>query len=111
MQIVFQSRENTLIVKLIGDLDHHGASQIREKIDAKIISANAKNLILDLSELKFMDSSGIGIIMGRYKTITSIGGKLFMVCPSKSINKLIRMCSIDKIVPVKDTIEEILKLI
>ena len=36
MQIVFQSRDNTLIVKLIGDLDHHGAGQIREKIDAKI---------------------------------------------------------------------------
>ncbi|MBE7053334.1 MAG: STAS domain-containing protein [Ruminococcaceae bacterium] len=111
MQIIFQSRDNILIVKLIGELDHHGAEQIREKIDNKIISSNSKSLILDLSELKFMDSSGIGIIIGRYKVISSVGGKLYIVCPSKSINKLIRMCSIEKIIVIKDTLDEIIETI
>ena len=111
MQIIFQSRDNILIVKLIGELDHHGAEQIREKIDNKIISSNSKSLILDLSELKFMDSSGIGIIIGRYKVISSVGGKLYIVCPSKSINKLIRMCSIEKIIVIKDTLDEIYETI
>lgn len=111
MQIIFQTRDNTLIVKLLGDLDHHGAEQIREKIDSKVIASNSKNLILDLSELKFMDSSGIGIIIGRYKIISSVGGRLSLVCPSKSINKIIRMCGIEKIITIKDTLNEVLEMI
>ena len=111
MQIIFQSRDNILIVKLTGELDHHGADQIREKVDSKIISSNSKNLILDLSELKFMDSSGIGIIIGRYKAVSSQGGKLYIVCPSKTINKLIRMCGIEKIITIKDSLNEIYEII
>lgn len=111
MQIIFQTRDNTLIVKILGELDHHGAEQIREKIDAKIKSANSKNLILDLSELKFMDSSGIGIIIGRYKLVTSIGGKLYLVSASKSIDRIIKMCGIEKIITVKRSLSDVLKCI
>ena len=111
MQIIFQLRDNTLIVKILGELDHHGAEQIREKIDAKIVGSKSKNLILDLSELKFMDSSGIGIIIGRYKIITSLGGKLFLVSASKSIDRIIKMCGIEKIITVKTSVGEVLECI
>ena len=111
MQIIFQTIENVLIVKILGELDHHGAEQIREKIDSKIKAANLKNLILDLSELKFMDSSGIGIIIGRYKLVKSIGGHLMLVTGSKSIDKIIKMCGVEKIIAVKDNVNDALKCI
>ena len=56
-----------LLLKLTGELDHHNAEKIRKKLDKEIISNGAQTVVFDLSGLTFMDSSGIGVLLGRYK--------------------------------------------
>ena len=76
MQLELTREAGRLTAHLIGDLDHHAASPIRQQIDAAVLSCRCTHLILDLSRLSFMDSSGIGLIMGRYRMMTAAGGTL-----------------------------------
>ncbi len=100
MNISFYNEGKALGAKLSGELDHHGASYVRKSIDTRIMNGS-NNLILDLSELTFMDSSGIGVILGRYKLISDCGGKMSIITgKNKNINKLLAMCGITRIIPV-----------
>lgn len=65
----------TLIVKIQGELDHHTAEEIRYEMDTELDNNRIKNILFDFSELKFMDSSGIGVLMGRYKRISQRNGR------------------------------------
>ena len=65
-----------LFVKIKGELDHHTAKEIRNKIDFELDHNRVKNILFDFSELSFMDSSGIGVIMGRYKKISQKNGQV-----------------------------------
>ena len=105
MQIIFQTKEKTLIVKLIGELDHHVAGGVKDRIDKKITSSAAENLIFDFSALSFMDSSGIGVVIGRYKLIKSIGGKTVIVSNAKSIDRLLNIAGITKIISVRNDVD------
>mgnify|MGYP001083896897 CR=1 FL=1 len=79
MELHYEEYYNTLIVKLKGELDHHVAEKIRSELDYAISKGRIKNLIFGLKELEFMDSSGIGVIIGRYKKIRETGGKVAVV--------------------------------
>ena len=67
-----------LVVKLYGEIDQHCVSEIRDDIDRQIAIRNINSLIVDLGGVEFMDSSGIGMIMGRYKNMVSRGGKMML---------------------------------
>lgn len=67
--------DKSLTVFLSGEIDHHNASSLREKADTEIIKTAPKELILDFSDVTFMDSSGVGLVIGRYKIASSIGCK------------------------------------
>ena len=97
---------NVLIINIEGDLDHYTANTIRKKIDAELNKNPINLLILDLSTLDFMDSSGIGLILGRYKLINSLGGKLSIVKPNENIYKIINMSGLHKILSIYNTVEE-----
>lgn len=109
MQIIFQTQDKTLIAKIVGELDHHVSGEIKDRIDRKITSAKIKNLIFDFSSLSFMDSSGIGIIVGRYKLIASLGGKTIIVSNTKTIDRMLNLAGIKKIVNVKSTVDDALR--
>lgn len=104
MKVFFSEKDNMLIVKVTGELDHHNASEIREETDFKITNDNIKNVIFDFTNLSFMDSSGIGVIIGRYKLLTSLSGSLYIVSPSKSLNRILELSGIMKIIKVFDTV-------
>lgn len=70
---------NILIVKIIGELDHHYADAARQRIDRELMKIQTRHVIFDFSELSFMDSSGIGMLMGRYKTVRHLGGQAGIV--------------------------------
>ncbi len=106
MHFNFVTKKNTLYVKIVGELDHHGAEEIRDKLDSKIITEGICNLVFDFSGLTLMDSSGIGVIIGRYKLIRSLGGEVKIVSGSKSVDKLLQMSAIGDIIPITDQIEE-----
>lgn len=106
MQVVLSMNKDTLIAKMVGELDHHSAAEVKEKVERYIINKSAKNLIFDFSNLTFMDSSGIGMIIGRFKLISAMGGKVQIVCKSKQIEKLIKMSGLKKIISVCDDVEK-----
>lgn len=100
MKISFYSSGKVLGARLTGELDHHGVPKVRESIDQKILNGS-NNLELDLTELSFMDSSGIGLILGRYKLISGIGGTMTIVAGNnKCINKILSMSGISRLMPI-----------
>jgi len=111
VEFKLSNRGNTLIASLAGELDHHTCEQIRQKIDARLLGSSSKNLILDMSKIIFMDSSGIGVIMGRYKVLQNIGGKAALVCPQGAIRRILEMSGVSKYVPVFDEIDSAIKYI
>lgn len=97
---------NNLIVKLEGELDHHISEEIRKKIDSEYYNSNLKNMVLDLGGINFMDSSGIGLIMGRYKNCKEQGGKLSIVNINPKVERIIEMSGLMEIVHIYTTIEK-----
>ena len=86
-----------LVVKLYGEIDQHCVSEIRDDIDRQIAIRNINSLIVDLGGVEFMDSSGIGMIMGRYKNMVSRGGKMMLVCPQPQVDKVLELSGIKKL--------------
>lgn len=96
---------NSLIVKLKGELDHHRSESTRMKIDSNFNGKNLINMIMDLNELTFMDSSGIGLIMGRYKNVTERNGELIIVCKNNVINRILDMSGLLNIIKLHEDLD------
>lgn len=92
-----------LIICLNQDLDHHYATILREKSDKLIEKQNIKNIIFDFSKANFMDSSGIGMIMGRYKKVIFTGGKVGVTNVGASIDRIFKISGLYKIIEKYDT--------
>lgn len=97
MKIRLENIGTTLVVKPEGELDHHCAEELKEKIDREISRCNVKNLILDFKRVDFMDSSGIGVIAGRYKIINSLGGKVMIIRACEQVDKILEISGLKKI--------------
>lgn len=111
MQLQFENISNTLIVKLQGELDHHVAKKIRIELDEMISNKRSKNLIFNLEEMNFMDSSGIGVIIGRYKNISKFGGKVAVVGVSKKVDKIFNLAGLYRIIDKYENQNEALKCV
>lgn len=91
-------KRGTLTVALSGELDHRMAACVREEIDALIDDARVRHLVFDLSHLEFMDSSGIGLIIGRYKRLSRQGGSVAVSGPGARIDRLFQMSGVYQVV-------------
>ena len=98
MKVVCKKNGPHLMASLSGELDHHGAEQVRKKLTGALEDSRVKILTLDLGGVTFMDSSGIGVILGRYKTIHARGGKLMIENPSEQVQRILKMAGINKLV-------------
>ena len=72
MEAIFRIYEDILVVKVVGDVDHHTASRLREGIDESMKRSGCIDLVMDFSNVEMMDSSGIGVVLGRYKKCPGI---------------------------------------
>lgn len=90
---------NTLYVLLSGELDEHTATYTREIIDEISQNNNYRQMIIDLSELEFMDSTGIGVLIGRYKKLKEKNISIYICNPNKHIEKIFEMTGLYKIMP------------
>lgn len=97
MDLSFKKEGNTLIVCVSGEIDHHTSRDARDRIDSKFIMEPVKNIIIDLSKVSFMDSSGIGLIAGRKKRAKTVGGNLYIRKPSKEVKRILSMSNIHSI--------------
>ena len=96
-----------LIVGLSGELDQHMADRIRGRIDYGLLKEGVKHLVFDFSEVSFMDSSGIGMLLNRYKQVKRLGGNLYLTGCSKGILRIIKLSGLEKIVILCDTVQEV----
>ncbi|MBM7613529.1 anti-sigma F factor antagonist [Alkaliphilus hydrothermalis] len=108
MLLNYEVIDNKLVIKLDGELDHHVAENIRVELDEMIEKKRIKYLIFDLSNLRFMDSSGIGVIMGRYKNISKIGGKVAVIEAQEKIDKIFALSGLYRIVEKYENLTEAL---
>jgi stage II sporulation protein AA (anti-sigma F factor antagonist) len=106
LDIRFSNKGNTLIVNMSGELDHHYAEYIRQKIDGEILKSTTRNVIFDFSKLGFMDSSGIGVIAGRYRNIQKLNGKAAIVCKNLQINRVLEMSGILQLIPSYESLND-----
>lgn len=82
---------------LYGEIDHHIAPKIRSEIDARCESARPSRLVLDFSKVGFMDSSGIGLVMGRYRMISLLGGRLEVVNIPQNLKKIFVLSGLERL--------------
>lgn len=106
MYLKFEKNSDKLIANLVGELDHHSAEEVRVKIDDRIERDNIKKLILNFAGVTFMDSSGIGVVVGRYKKISSKGGALCVTDINKSVNRVFELSGLFKFIDNYSTIDE-----
>ena len=102
----FKMKEDVLVVDIAGDLDHHQASQARDEIDRTIDAFKSKHLVMDFSKVEFMDSSGIGVVMGRYNKVREKEGNIVLTGCSKYVKLILEMAGIFTIVSSCDSLEE-----
>lgn len=101
MSVKIDFENETLNCRLCGEIDHHTTLPIRLDIDERIENCRPKTLILDFSDVTFMDSSGIGLVMGRYKLLNEFGGTLEVVGLSNNSYKVMRLAGLDRIATIK----------
>lgn len=92
---------SVLTAHLSGELDHHTAAVIRKKIDSKAEALRPKTLTLDYRNVQFMDSSGIGLIMGRYRQMSLIGGTVEVKNVPPHLKRMFSLSGIDTLGVIK----------
>ena len=93
--------DNELKIKLRGEIDHHSAAAVRVSIDEMIRSHAPQRLTLDMSGVDFMDSSGLGLIMGRYTLMQSLGGEVCVLDPSPATERIMNLAGMERIINIK----------
>ena len=93
--------DGVLEATLGGELDHHSAVAVRSLIDAEICRLKPQKTVLDLSSLEFMDSSGLGLIMGRYALMQKQGGEFCVREPNERIVKIFKLAGLERMVKVE----------
>lgn len=109
MELFLSGKYRMLVVKITGELDQHMAGKIRESVDRELNRTGAINVAFDFSSVTFMDSSGIGMILGRYKIAKALGGAIIVYGAGEVVRRLIRMSGIEEVVTVADSLEKGIK--
>jgi stage II sporulation protein AA (anti-sigma F factor antagonist) len=100
-RLQFDTAGSILSVRVRGEIDHHTASDIRRGIDTVLFEKRPKKLLLDLSAVSFMDSSGLGLIMGRYSVMKELEGEMVVWNPSPEIRSIITLAGMERMVRIE----------
>lgn len=102
----FQIIDHCLMVRLPEEIDHHGAGAICEIADRYLLKEEVRNIVFDFERTRFMDSSGIGIIMGRYRKISCFGGRVYAIHADRQIQRIFKVSGLNKVVEILDVPED-----
>lgn len=100
MSFRIETNNRQVVVYLSGEIDHHASLSIRKDIDYAVRECDALFLILDFSDVTFMDSSGIGLVMGRYRLMRESGGQLVIRDPKPNIKKVMKLSGVDRLAQI-----------
>ncbi|MCI9177157.1 MAG: anti-sigma factor antagonist [Clostridia bacterium] len=101
MESRFDNEDNVLYFFITEEIDHHTTEKIRRKMDYEITRFMPRKVVFDFSKVTFMDSAGIGLLIGRYKLAKMLGGVTTMINTNKNIEKVFEMSGILKIIPIE----------
>ncbi len=102
MEEDFRVIDNYLMIRMPTEIDHHKSVNISSKADRFILSREVQNIVFDFSQTTFMDSSGIGILVGRYKKISCFGGKVYAVHTDSRIRRILLLAGVENIVEITE---------
>jgi len=98
----FKVIDNYLMVKLPEEIDHHQAGYISKGVDKYLLQGKVNSVVFDFEDTKFMDSSGIGLIAGRYKKVICFEGKVYAINVDRHIKRILYMSGLDKMIEMAD---------
>ncbi len=100
--VTFKAENECLTAFVCGEIDHHAARDVRYMIDMEMAKAHPVTLSLDLSGVSFMDSSGLGLILGRYNKATELGIGFSVKKPSQSAARIIKAAGAGRIIKIEE---------
>ena len=104
---IFELKDKVLVIHVDGELDHHNSIYIRKNADDIVCNENVRPIVFDFAKTGFMDSSGIGVIMGRYKKIKPLGGSVGVINVGKNVEKILLFSGLNKIIKYFESIDEV----
>ena len=108
---LYEVREETLIVHLPEELDHYTVGLVRECTDELFTCKKIRNVIFDYKDTSFMDSSGIGLIMGRYREVRYLKGNVYLVNITEKMERILQISGLYRVGKKMDSVEEALTAI
>jgi stage II sporulation protein AA (anti-sigma F factor antagonist) len=111
MHINTRVEEKTLVVKVFGELDLVIAEQFKAKIEKELKQLKINNLVLDLQDVTFIDSSGLGVILGRYKMLREKQGKMALINPQPPVKKILELSGVLQIINIYEDLNVALSAI
>ncbi len=100
MESNYLKEDKTLVLKITEELDHHMVEKLRRKADYEIERHIPRKVIFDFNQVSFMDSAGIGLILGRYKNISILGGQLELINVNEQVEKILNMSGVLKLIKI-----------
>lgn len=110
MDLELKLIRNTLVVRIAGELDMLVAEEIRTQIDSSLNNHQVHNLIINLEKVTFIDSSGLGVIIGRYKKISAANGKMYIVGAKPAVEKILFFSGLNKLIPMFKSEQDIMSI-
>lgn len=108
MPVEIDIDEKSVTAYISGEIDHHNAAKLRNEIDEAVETAYPEVLVLDFGGVTFMDSSGIGLVMGRFKLMKDLSGRVVIENAPRAIKKVMRMAGIEKLLSAENKKEGLL---
>lgn len=105
MQMKYLEKDKLLFFSLEEDIDHHTTKDLRRNMDYEIERYMPKKVIFNFNSVNFMDSAGIGLLLGRYKIINMLGGEVSLINVKRSVKKILDMSGISKLIHIYDDLE------
>lgn len=111
LKFVTFMKQGVLVVRLEGELDVCGATELRAAVDEALDATGAKHILLNMQGVTFIDSSGLGVILGRYRHIAQLGGKLLVVHLEPQVQRIFELAGLMKILTVYQSENQALELL
>ena len=108
MELSFKRKNKTIIILVSGEIDHHTSKELRQQTESALMQMGGRNIIYGFEQVTFMDSSGIGMMIGRYKQLQMLGGRLAIVGADDKILEIIRLSGLMQLFPSFQTMDEAL---
>lgn len=108
---LYEMRGETLILHLPEELDHHTVERVRMATDQLFLSKRIRDIVFDYQNTYFMDSSGIGLVMGRYREVRYLKGDIYITCVNGKVSRILEISGLYRVAKTADAVEDALCLI